>query len=199
MAKKQITKMTPQQEVFCYQYVLLLNGTKAAIEAGYSKRTAGAMAYELIQRPHIKERIEQMKSDLAATAGISALRVLKEHENVAFSSIGHYHKTWMEKKEFEDLTDMQKSAIKTIQTQLRKKNIGSKDKPELVTVEYVRIELYDKLKSLEAIANMLGFNAPEKREVTGKDGKDLIPDIDFGKLTDEELKQYHELIKKVHE
>ena len=45
---------------------------------------------------------------------------------------------------------------------------------------------------------MLGYNAPEKREITGKDGKDLIPQIDLGRLSDEELKTYHSLLSKAN-
>ena len=64
-------------------------------------------------------------------------------------------------------------------------------------MEYVKIELYDKQKSLDSINQMLGFNAPEKMEHTGKDGKDLFA-MDFGKLSDEELKVYHTLLTKVN-
>lgn len=196
MAKKKQRKRTlnHMERRFCYQYVLLLNGTRAAIAANYSKKTARAMACELLKRPHVKKEIERLQNDLAQTAQISALRVLKEHEKVAFGSMGHYHKTWIKKKEFEELTDEQKSSIKSIQTQIRKEEIDG----EATFVEYVKIELYDKLRSLEAISTMLGYNAPEKTEITGKDGQDLLPKLDFSKLTDEELKQYHAIISKIH-
>ena len=58
--------------------------------------------------------------------------------------------------------------------------------------------MYDKQKSLDSINQMLGYNAPEKREITGKDGKDLIPQIDLGRLSDEELKTYHSLLSKAN-
>lgn len=59
-----------------------------------------------------------------------------------------------------------------------KKNIGTNDDPEIVDVEYVKIELHDKLKAIERICKMLGYDAPVKQEITGKDGKDLIPKIE---------------------
>jgi hypothetical protein len=46
-----------------------------------------------------------------------------------------------------------------------KKNIGTQDKPELVDVEFVKIELYDKLKAIECLNKMLGYNEPDKVEV----------------------------------
>ena len=63
-----------------------------------------------------------------------------------------------------------------------KKNIGGEDTPVIAEVEYVKIELYDKQKSLDSITQMLGYNAPIRQEVTGKDGKDL-----FSAMTDDEL------------
>ena len=167
-------KLSPKEEKFCYEYVLHLNATKAAILAGYSEKTARSIGCENLTKPHIQKRIKYLKDNLAETAGISALRVLKEHEKIAFSSIAHLHNTWLERTEFEMLTEDQKSCIKNISTKIVKKNIGASDEPDIVDVEYVKIELYDKQKSLDSINAMLGFDAPVRTELTGKDGKDLM-------------------------
>lgn len=54
-------KLTPKQQIFCEEYVANGgNGTKAAIKAGYSKKTAYAMANENLKKPDIKEYIEQL-------------------------------------------------------------------------------------------------------------------------------------------
>lgn len=50
---------------------------------------------------------------------------------------------------------------------------------EPIEEEYVKIKLYDKQKSLDSISRMLGYDAPIKQELTGKDGKDLIPKIEI--------------------
>jgi hypothetical protein len=63
-----------------------------------------------------------------------------------------------------------------------KRDIGNRNEPDIVDVEFIKIELYDKQKSLDAINAMLGFNVPVKTEITGKDGKDL-----FANLTDEQF------------
>lgn len=192
------SRLTAKQEKFCYEYVLHLNATKAALNAGYSKRTAYSIGGENLKKPEIQKRINYMQENLAETAQISALRVIKEHEKIAYSSIAHMHQTWIERTDFEELTDDQKACIKSISTKVIKQNIGTKDEPEIVDVEYVKVELYDKQKSLDAINNMLGFNAPTKQEITGKGGKDLIPAIDFNRLSDEELKAYHSLLEKAN-
>jgi phage terminase small subunit len=162
---EEMAKLTDKQEKFCYEYVLHLNATKAAINAGYSEKTAFIIGSENLRKPYIKERIRYMQDNLAETAQLSALRVLKEHEKIAYSSIAHMHQTWVERKDFEELTDDQKDCIKSISTKILKKNIGTKEDPEIVDVEYVKIELYDKQKALDAINQMLGYNAPTKSEV----------------------------------
>ena len=162
---EEMAELTDKQEKFCYEYVLHLNATKAAINAGYSENSAKVIGCENLTKPNIRARIKYMQDNLAETAQLSALRVLKEHEKIAYSSIAHMHQTWIERKDFDELTDDQKACIKSISTKILKKNIGTKEDPEIVDVEYVKIELYDKQKALDAINQMLGYNAPTKSEV----------------------------------
>ena len=162
-----LAPLNDRQERFCYEYVLHLNATKAAINAGYSEKTAYSIGSENLKKPEIQERIRQMQDNLSETAGLSALRVIKEHEKIAFTSIAHLHRTWITRTDFESLTDDQKSAIKSISTKVVKANIGSKDEPEIVDVEYVKIELFDKQRSLDAINQMLGYNAPTETNISG--------------------------------
>jgi len=45
--------LTPKQERFCREYLVDVNGTQAAIRAGYSKKTAGAIGVENLTKPLI--------------------------------------------------------------------------------------------------------------------------------------------------
>ena len=82
---EEMAKLTDKQEKFCYEYVLHLNATKAAINAGYSEKTAKEIGCENLTKPNIRARIKYMQDNLAETAQLSALRVLKEHEKIAFN------------------------------------------------------------------------------------------------------------------
>ena len=64
--------------------------------------------------------------------------------------------------------------------------------------EMVKIICYDKQKALDSIVNMLGYNAPEKKEVTGKDGApiEISAKIDYSRLSDDDLKQAFSIIQK---
>jgi len=159
--------LTGKQRKFCEEYIFDFNGTRAAKAAGYSEDTAYSIASENLKKPEIQAYISELESDLAKTAGISRLRVLKEHEKLAFSSIAHLHNTWIQRKEFEALTDDQKACIAEISTQT--KTVQINDQP--TQIEFVKIKLYDKQKSLDSISKMLGFDAAQKVDVTSKGEK----------------------------
>lgn len=55
-------RLTAKQKRFCDEYLIDCNATQAAIRAGYSRKTAGAIGYENLEKPQIKEYIdEQLK------------------------------------------------------------------------------------------------------------------------------------------
>lgn len=171
--KLQCPKLTAKQERFCYEYCIDYNATQAAIRAGYKTESAYSIGSENLRKPEIKNRISEMQNNLAETAGISALRVLKEHERIAFSNAGQLRDGWISLKDFESLPDAVKACIQEISTKTIKRTVGN----EPVEEEYIKVKLYDKQKSLDSISRMLGFDAPVKQEITGKDGKDLIPQM----------------------
>lgn len=58
-----MAKMTAKQQRFCDEYLIDLNATQAAIRAGYSKKTARAIANENLTKPYIKEYIEKRMAE----------------------------------------------------------------------------------------------------------------------------------------
>lgn len=157
-------ELTDKQEKFCYEYCIDFNASQAAIRAGYSENTARSIASQLLTKLNIQDKIKKMQDNLAETAGISRLKVLLEHQKLAFSSIANLHNTWIKRKDFEDLTEDQKSCIAEIDTKIKTEYEYNPDteKKEPIGVEYVRIKLYDKQKALDSISKMLGFDAPTK-------------------------------------
>jgi phage terminase small subunit len=69
---ERMEKLTPKQKRFCDEYLKDLNGTQAAIRAGYSKKTANAIAAENLTKPyiaeHIKKRMEKLEKSTVADA-----------------------------------------------------------------------------------------------------------------------------------
>lgn len=165
-------KLTAKQKAFCKEYIFDWNATRAAKAAGYSKHTAKQIATENLSKPYLQEYISELQKDIGKVLGITKLMVVEEHRKMAFSSIAHMHNTWVDLKEFEELTDNQKSSIAEISTRI----VTIKQ----VKTEQVKIKLHDKNKNLESLARLLGFNEPEKADITSKGEK--IEAIDLSKL-----------------
>lgn len=181
--------LTMKQKAFCREYIYDWNATRSYLIAYPSTKnpnTAGVLAHRLLRNDKIQSHIEEIQKDLEKLAGISRMKIINEHMKLAFSSIAHLHNTWIQRKEFEQLTDDQKACISEISTQTR--NIISNEQSEAIAVEFVKIKLYDKQKALDSISKMLGYDAPIKTELTGKDGKPLIPPARI--LTKEEAKEF---------
>ena len=54
--------LNEKQKQFCEEYIIDLNGTQAAIRAGYSEKTANRIASELLTKLDIQEYICELKN-----------------------------------------------------------------------------------------------------------------------------------------
>ncbi|WP_273761548.1 terminase small subunit [Aeromonas hydrophila] len=66
-----------KHERFCHEYVIDLNGTQAAIRAGYSAKTANRIANQLLSKLDIQSRIAELKSARNEELKIDANYVLR--------------------------------------------------------------------------------------------------------------------------
>ncbi|HDU4281750.1 TPA: terminase small subunit [Klebsiella variicola] len=68
--------LTVKQEMFCCEYLIDLNATQAAIQAGYSAKTANRTVSENMSKPDIQSRIAEVKAQRNDLVGINATYVL---------------------------------------------------------------------------------------------------------------------------
>jgi phage terminase small subunit len=54
--------MTKKQQLFIQRYFVHRVGSRAAIEAGYSQHTATQIAYDLLRKPKIKQKLTELLS-----------------------------------------------------------------------------------------------------------------------------------------
>ncbi len=166
-------ELTIKREKFVTKYLECGNASEAyryAYDCSRMKEsTINKRASELLGNGEIRGRLEHMKSHLAEVSGISALRIIREHEKIAFSDATRVRDGWMSLKDFESLTPEERACIKSVETKTRK-TVG--ENGETIIDEQVKITTYDKQKSLDSITAMLGYNAPLKTEqevnVTGR-------------------------------
>lgn len=151
-------------------------------------QAAAVSANEILKNPKIKQYLNFLKEDLEKTCFVNKASVLIELVNIAKSSIAHLHDTWITLREFESLTDDQKSAIESIETKTVTTNFDDEHKE----VEFVKLKLFSKQAAIESINKMLGYNMAEKRDITSN-GKDL--NTAFIMPTKEQIKQISEQLE----
>lgn len=93
-----MAKLTAKQQRFCDEYLISLNASEAAIKAGYSKKTAGVIATENLQKPnikaYIKQRMDEKEKELIADQDevlkylTSVLRGESQSEEIVVEGIG---------------------------------------------------------------------------------------------------------------
>lgn len=71
-----LPKLTPRQRLFVDEYVLCNNASEAARRAGYSERTARAIACEILTKPDVQEAIRAVKAENAARLDLTRQDVL---------------------------------------------------------------------------------------------------------------------------
>jgi phage terminase small subunit len=69
--------LTARQERFALEYVIDLNGTQAAIRAGYGERAAASEASRLLRNAKIRGRVNALLDDQAKELNLSAAFVLR--------------------------------------------------------------------------------------------------------------------------
>lgn len=79
-----------KHERFCQEYIIDLNGAKAAERSGYSKKTARTQANQLLTKLDISKRVAELKEIRSERTVITQDMVLKELRILAKSDIQDY-------------------------------------------------------------------------------------------------------------
>lgn len=150
------TKITsPKQLRFVQEYLIDLNGTAAAIRAGYSPKSAKFIACELLKAPHIQAAIAKAQKERGERTQITADNVLREIERMAMFDPA----TLVGVKEPND--------IKTLPEDVRRAIVGwGWDKNGNFVLKMAKETM------LPLLANHHGL-VKQKLEHTGKDGQPL--------------------------
>src|SRR5437016_1729385 len=76
--------LSEKEERFCQAYLVDFNGAKAARTAGYSEKSAKEIAFEILTRPHIQSRIQQLRLEMSKGFNITRERIAQELALIAF-------------------------------------------------------------------------------------------------------------------
>lgn len=164
-----------KHEWFCQEYLIDLNGYKAALRAKYSEKTARVQASQLLTKLNIQERIAELQAKRSERTHISQDKVLNELALIGFSDLQNYVEVVedtgaIRAKSFKEMAEGESRALKRIKEDRVIKEDAKGDK---VTVyDKVVFELHDKLRALELIGKHLGMFV-ERVEHSGSETKPL--------------------------
>jgi len=117
MTQGRATKPSKKQMIFIDEYLIDLNGSRAARAAGYSSKSAGRYAVELLSKPHIKEVIDQRLADRASKSNVKAERVLQEIARIALfdpTTVLSWGRRGVKLRPSDELTEAETAAIAEI-------------------------------------------------------------------------------------
>jgi phage terminase small subunit len=139
--------LTERQSRFIDEYLIDLNGMKAARRAGYVGKSAATSACLILKQPNGKRELRKRMTARATRTRITADRVLKEYARIAFADIRRYTLPGtkvMQMLPLESVSEDDSAAIAEMSVP------GDKKGP-------TRIKLHDKKRALDAIARHLGL------------------------------------------
>jgi len=140
------SKLNARHQRFVDEYLLDLNGTQAAIRAGYKPSNAHVTGSVVLKKAHVAEAVRTAMAERAARTQITADRVLREYARIAFADIRKYTKRTrrgLGLRPIEGLSDDDAAAVAEIVSGTKKTG--------------PRLRLHDKKRALDAIARHLGL------------------------------------------
>lgn len=147
-------KHTPKQLKFCLEYPTDLNGTQAAIRAGYSKKTANRIASKLLSKVDIQQTIQENQKKLQEKTELTQERVINNIlKGIAISEGVEPHLV----------------SIKVT---------GKDGKEESKTIEILKTDLPNFFKGNELLMKHLGLFEKDNRQ------KEAIQQVQIFKLPD---------------
>jgi len=137
-------ELSGKQEDFCQYFVMYNNAMKAAIKAGYSSKTAYRTGADNLKKPHVVERIEELKEQKFKELELSDGYVLEKIKTVLEfdpKDMCEISDGILKLKNLEDIPERIRKTIKSI----KQKKYG------------IEITLMDKDKNLEMLARIRGM------------------------------------------
>ena len=161
-----------RREIFIREYLIDRNGTRAAIAAGYSPKTAGQKAYMLLQEPDVRERVNEATKRLLRNADITAERVLMELARIAFSDVRALYDEQGRLKPIHELNDDQAAAITAVDVEeqyaIPKLGESQADADRRIEARVLKIRRADKVQTLGLLARFFKMIGTETDDTINK-------------------------------
>lgn len=162
--KAKTKKLTEKQRRFVEEYLIDLNGTQAAIRAGFSDKGADVAASRLLGNVRVQAAVSEGKRNRSRRVEITQARVLEEIAHIALSDLSEAFERDGDTLRLRKLTDMpegMRRSIESIREQPTEKGVVRS------------VKLHSKVAALKMLADHLGLEAPKRHELAGDPDKPI--------------------------
>jgi phage terminase small subunit len=158
-------KLNQNQIIFCQEYIIDYNATRAAKAAGYSDKTAYSQGHRLLKHADIKSFIQKQQLQHLENLHVTSERVMGEWVKMAFSNIQDYLEEGMSFADFMKLPRSVAAAIKSVEIEEFQGGKEGRAKSKKI-----KFQLFDKITALEHIGKHIGFyekndDNPDDKEI----------------------------------
>lgn len=143
---KQPNELTDKQRIFCDEYLIDFNATRAAIAAGYSKKTASVIGSETLAKPYVQDYLNKKREDISKRHNVTMDRIIQEYAHIAFQDTADL----FEGSRLKDISELPENVTRAIQEVSSMRVRGSDD------TEVVKIKHHDKKGALDSLTKILG-------------------------------------------
>lgn len=145
-------KLTERQIRFSQEYIIDLNGEKAAIRAGYAEGSAAESACQSLMKSNVQEYIQELLDDRAARTQATADKVVSEiYHLISFDAAEIFDEAGR-LKDIHSIPKDTRKAIASIEIEEEFEGQGSK---RIQTGFIKKIKFWDKTKAIELLAKHL--------------------------------------------
>ncbi len=171
MGKAKGGDLTDKQKLFCQEYLKDLNGTQAAIRAGYSAKTANRIGSENLSKLGIVDFLKKLMDQRSERCEITADMVLRELASIGFSKITDFLKVEEVDKPIgeqdehgNEITINMKDVIIFDTDKISKDKIAAISEIKM-TKDGISLKLHDKVRALENISKHIGFFEKDNEQI----------------------------------
>ena len=180
-----MSELTEKQRLFCDEYMKDFNGTQAALRSGYSQKNAKVSAVQLLSSTNVQAYLAKKKAELAAKTQITQEQIVEGYRRLAFFDSRKFYKDG-KLLNVDSLDEETAYALSAFETSTIDTDYGAR-------ISTGKIKMSDRVRALDSLCRVLGYNSPDKTAFVNPDG---TPGKPIQLLTDEQFKLLIETINK---
>jgi phage terminase small subunit len=155
--------MTPKEWLFCNEYLVDLNATRAAARAGYSPHSARQIGSENLSKPYIAEAVGRL---IAVRTGVTRTGIVNELARIGFSDIRKVVEWRPEVTErIEEDATGEEQVTRTLVSKVLVKDSATLDDDTAAAVASISrgangilsVKMHDKVAALEKLARVFNM------------------------------------------